>query len=259
MLYMMLVFGHLLATSMALGAIVATDLRMLSKLSHDKVRIPPPNEFVARLVSIALVLLWATGAGMVWLGLRGDPDFLTPKIQGKLLLVLLLTFNAFALHRFTFPRLARGRSLGRWRFSDWLVIVPPVALSNCLWMFCAFVGIARPWNQTMQVREVLEIAGVLYLVALVGVGVVLAAASRRKPEEGPEGVIGLLKRALAAVGNLGQEVEPDPHAHRHGPGHVSPSVRGVRASQPPRVASATPAANAPLRGPWVGGAARRRA
>src|SRR4051812_15115347 len=61
MLYLILVFGHLLATSMALGAIVATDLRMLSKLAHDRVRIPPPNEFVARLVTIALVLLYVTG------------------------------------------------------------------------------------------------------------------------------------------------------------------------------------------------------
>ena len=60
MLYLMLVFGHLLATSMALGAIVATDLRMLSKLAQDRVRIPPPNEFVARLVTIALVLLYVT-------------------------------------------------------------------------------------------------------------------------------------------------------------------------------------------------------
>ncbi len=259
MLYMMLVFGHLLATSMALGAIVATDLRMLSKLSHDKVRIPPPNEFVARLVSIALVLLWATGAGMVWLGLRGNPDFLTPKIQGKLVLVLLLTFNAFALHRFTFPRLARGRSLGRWRFSDWLVIVPPVALSNCLWMFCAFVGIARPWNQTMQARDILEIAGVLYLVAVVGVGVVLAAASMRRPEEGPEGFIGVLKRTLAAVGNLGKEAESEHEVYRHGSSHPQVTARGVRASQPPRVAHGAPAANAPLRGPWVGSGSRRRA
>ena len=254
MLYMMLVFGHLLATSMALGAIVATDLRMLSKLSHDKVRIPPPNEFVARLVSIALVLLWATGAGMVWLGLRGNPDFLTPKLQGKLVLVLLLTFNAFALHRFTFPRLARGRSLGRWRASDWLVIVPPVALSNCLWMFCAFVGIARPWNQTMQMQDILEIAGALYLVALVGVGLVLAAAARASSGGGSAG---LHRRAQANARRRRQ-----PRAGGRRPSRrPSAAARATRCNrrpacappQPLSVASATPAANARCDGPWVGG------
>lgn len=211
MLYMILVFGHLLATSMALGAIVATDLRMLSKLSHEKVRIAPPNDFVARLVMIALVMLYATGGVMLFLGARQDPDFLlNPKLHGKLVLVLLLTFNAVVLHRLTFPRLARGRSVGRWRLIDWVAIVLPVSLSNCLWMFCAFLGIARPWNHAISMGEVLAIAATLYVLALLGVGLVLAAAARRVPQDRAGGPFGLLKRALASVGNLGQEARlPD--------------------------------------------------
>src|SRR6185295_20399988 len=63
--HMLLVFGHLLAASMALGAIVATDLRLLSKLSQDKVRIAPPNPFVARIVMLALLLLYVTGGAIV--------------------------------------------------------------------------------------------------------------------------------------------------------------------------------------------------
>ena len=203
MLYLMLVFGHLLATSMALGAIVATDLRMLSKLAQDRVRIPPPNEFVARLVTIALVLLYATGAGMLWIK-SGQPDWLNPKVQGKLVLVLLLTFNAVVLHRWTFPRLARGRSVGRWHAADWVVVVMPVALSNCLWMFCAFLGIARPWNDSMPMRDVLVIAASLYAIALVGVGCVLAVAARQRPDgEGRAG--NRITRLLASVGRLGQK------------------------------------------------------
>ena len=202
MLYLMLVFGHLLATSMALGAIVATDLRMLSKLAQDRVRIPPPNEFVARLVTIALVLLYVSGAGMLWIK-SGQSDWLNPKVQGKLVLVLLLTFNAVVLHRWTFPRLARGRSVGRWRAADWVVVVMPVALSNCLWMFCAFLGIARPWNDSMAMRDVLVIAASLYAIALVGVGCVLAAAARQGPD-GVETFVKQITRLLASVGRLGQ-------------------------------------------------------
>ncbi len=108
---------------------------------------------------------------------------LNPKLQGKLVLVLLLTVNAVVLHRWTFPRLARGRSVGRWHAADWIVVVMPVALSNCLWMFCAFLGIARPWNDSMPMRDVLQIAATLYAVALVGVVCVLAAASRPQPDE----------------------------------------------------------------------------
>ena len=65
---MLLVFVHLLAASMALGAIVATDLRLLSKLAQDRVRIAPPNAFVARIVMLALLLLYVTGGAIVWPG-----------------------------------------------------------------------------------------------------------------------------------------------------------------------------------------------
>ncbi len=110
--YLILVFAHLLAASMALGAIVATDLRLLSKLAQDRVRIAPPNPFVARMVMVALLVLWVTGAAIVGHGVLDRPDYLAnPKLQAKILLVALLTVNAFALHRFTFPRLARGRSV----------------------------------------------------------------------------------------------------------------------------------------------------
>ena len=119
MLYLLLVFAHLLAASMALGAIVATDLRLLSKLAQDRVRIAPPNEFVARLVMVALLVLWVTGAAIVAHGLLERADYLgNPKLQAKILLVALLTLNAVVLHRVTFPRLARGRSVARWRASD---------------------------------------------------------------------------------------------------------------------------------------------
>src|SRR5206468_11064230 len=101
--YTLLVFVHLLAACMALGAIVATDLRMLSRLAHDRVRIPPPNGFVARIVTMGLVLLWATGAAIVWLGLEANPDFVTPKLAAKIALAVLLTPNSCVRHRLTFP------------------------------------------------------------------------------------------------------------------------------------------------------------
>jgi hypothetical protein len=59
---MLLVFVHLLAASTALGAIVATDLRLLSRLAQDRVRIAPPNDFVARIVIVALLVLYVSGA-----------------------------------------------------------------------------------------------------------------------------------------------------------------------------------------------------
>ena len=70
---MLLVFVHLLAASTALGAIVATDLRLLSRLAQDRVRIAPPNDFVARIVIVALLVLYVSGGVIVWQGTSSVP------------------------------------------------------------------------------------------------------------------------------------------------------------------------------------------
>ena len=202
---MLLVFGHLLAASMALGAIVATDLRLLSKLSQDKVRIAPPNPFVARIVMLALLLLYVTGGAIVIQGVAERPDYLdNPKLQAKIGLVVLLTLNAFVLHYITFPRLARGRRVPRWTIVDWIVVAVPVATSNFLWMFCAFLGIARAWNYTTPMRDILEIAAALFLIVQFGVVIILAMAGRSvQPDH--RGWADRLARSLAAVGSLGRD------------------------------------------------------
>ncbi len=192
---------------MALGAIVATDLRLLSKLSQDRLRIAPPNEFVARIVMVALLMLYVTGGGIVWHGLLQRPDYLSgnPKLQAKMLLVVLLTLNAFVLHKITFPRLARGRRVARWRAVDWVVVAVPVAISNFLWMFVAFLGIARPWSYAMPMRDIFEIAAALYVLAQVGVFTVLAMAARNvEPER--KHITDVLRRSLASLGSLGRPV-----------------------------------------------------
>jgi hypothetical protein len=225
MLSMLLVFAHLLAASMALGAIVATDLRLLSKLAQDRTRIAPPNEFVARIVVVALVVLYATGAAIVWQGVLERPDYLAnPKLQAKLALVVLLTINAFVLHRLTFPRLARGRRVARWHASDWIAIGIPVGVSNFLWMFVAFLGVARAWNGTVSFGDVMAVAAIAYAVAQGAVFAILAvAASGADPVANPRAAF--VRRWLASLGNLGRPLggDDDPASLRQ-----PTSLRSVR-------------------------------
>ena len=245
---MLLVFGHLLAASMALGAIVATDLRLLSKLSQDKVRIAPPNAFVMRIIMVALLLLYVTGGAIVWHGLGERADYLdNPKLQVKIGLVILLTLNAFVLHHLTFPRLARGRRVARWHLADWILIAVPVASSNFLWMFVAFLGIARPWNYGMPMRDILEIAAALYLVAQMGVFTILAMAARRV-EPDSQHWADRLARSLAAVGSLGRadiasESTRAPSKRRRSGDEAAP------ASQPDLATSVPGASEPPLPAP----------
>jgi len=247
-MYTLLVFAHLLSASMALGAIVATDLRLLAKFSQDKVRIAPPNAFVARMVMLALLLLWTTGSLIVWVNLQERADFLSnPKLVVKIGLVVLLTLNAFVLHKLTFPRLAKGRRVARWTATDWIVVGVPVALSNALWLFIAFLGVAREWNDTMPMRDVLEIAAAIYLVTQVGVFALLATAARRVEPERLRWA-DRVARSLAALASLGVEPVPEQSRSRR----VRPESDAPLPSRPRRSRAATPpqpAASLPAAGP----------
>ena len=199
MFKLLLLFAHLLGTSLALGAIVATDIRLLRRLADDRVRIAPPNPFVMRLITVALLLLYATGVAMVALGVADDPDYLSnPKLQAKVVLIALLSINALVLHRYTFPGLARGRRVARWKVVDFMRVAVPVSLSNCLWMYCAFLGIARPWSYSASLGFVLGTATWLFALTLAGVtGLLVIAAQDRTGAE--PGWIDVLKRRLGAL------------------------------------------------------------
>ena len=199
MLKLLLLFAHLLGTSLALGAIVATDIRLLRRLADERVRIAPPNPYVMRLITLALLILYATGAALLWLGLSEQGDYLSnPKLQAKLILVALLSLNALVLHRYTFPGLARGRRVARWKVRDFMRVAVPVALSNCLWMYCAFLGIARPWNYTVSIGFVLGTALWLFAATLAGVTTLLVIAAQDRTGAAP-GWIDALKRRLGAL------------------------------------------------------------
>jgi hypothetical protein len=194
---LIILFAHLLGTSLALGAIVATDIRLLGRLAQTRVRIAPPNPFVMRLISLALALLYLTGGCLVWLGWSADPAYLSnPKLQGKLILVLLLSLNALVLHRITFPGLAGARRVARWKARDFVRVAVPVALSNALWMYCAFLGIARPWNHTVSLSFVLGTAAAVFGVTLLGVCALLAVAAQDRTGRAA-GRIDAMKRQMA--------------------------------------------------------------
>jgi len=179
MLKLLVVFIHLLAVCTALGAILATDLRLLARLSERRMRLAPPNRFVMRLVGGSLVVLWLSGALLMWLGHQDNPGSLSnPKLIGKLLLVGLLTLNGAWLHLLTFPWLARARRVARWGFAEGLSVAVPVAVSNALWLYCAFLGIARPWNFAVPLSQVLAGAALVFMLTLAGVLTVLTIVGR---------------------------------------------------------------------------------
>jgi hypothetical protein len=183
MLKLILLYTHLLATCTAIGIIIATDLRLVGKIASPGLRIEPPNRYIEVLVAIALLLLYITGLSMIWLGLQERADYLSnPKLIAKILFVLVLTTNAFVLHLYTFPRLAHTRPIESWGLGERAALALPVALSNSLWMYCAFLGIARPWSYTMPFAEVLALGCAVIGAAFLAIMGALTLAARGRAQ-----------------------------------------------------------------------------
>jgi hypothetical protein len=172
---------------MAIGIIVTTDLRLVAKVLGGQARVPPPQRFETVIIAVALLTLYLTGGALVLLGLAERPDYLlNGKLQGKLILVALLTVNALTLHRLVFPILQHVRPVSHWRRREWMTVALAVSLSNSIWFFSAFLGIARNWNYLVPPGFVLFIALLAWGVFFLLVNAVLLIASRDVPKARPD-------------------------------------------------------------------------
>lgn len=202
MLKTLIVYLHLIATCAAIGTIVITDLRLMAKALGYRVVIPKPERFETWTISAALVGLYLTGAVIVFLGLQANPDYLdNEKLQAKLVLVGLLTLNAVVLHKAVFPILGRSRPVSRWSRPEWFTVSLSVSLSNSIWLFCAFLGVARIWNGTVSVEFVLGVAAVAWLILFLLVNAMLSLASRDEPKPQPDW-IDSMKASLSDFADL---------------------------------------------------------
>jgi hypothetical protein len=197
MLKLLLVFSHLFGTCLALGMMAMTDLRLLSRVAGYRVVIEPPTPFELRVITSALALLLATGAMLIILGLHENPSYLigNEKLQAKLLLVALLCTNALFLHFGVFHHLSRRRPVTMWTKRQFDAVAVSVGLSNSMWLYCAFLGIARTWNQGMPMQWVLLIGLALFAAMACAARLVLAFAARPEPASRPDW-IDHIKRAL---------------------------------------------------------------
>lgn len=231
MFKLLVVFAHLLGTCMALGMIVLTDARIVAKVLGYKVVIPPPSRFETRVIAIALLLQVASGAVLVALGLAEDAQFLAnPKLQAKMLLVALLCANAFVLHYLVFPGIERSAPVARWGSAQRNVVAASVALSNGLWLYVAFLGIAQPWNHTMSLAAVLAIAAGVWLVMLAVIRFVLTLVGRDEVGAGGDW-IDAVKTTLSGLSDLG-EYKPRYEQRRAAPRRAPPRPARTQAGAP---------------------------
>lgn len=185
MIKTLIVYAHLLAACVAIGILLIQDLALAkskgSPLSTTAIKDLTKS---AEIMFVALVLLWLSGLTLVLLGYLENPQqyLMNEKLWAKFTVVSVLTMNGIALHYFSFPRVTSRRGLLGLPTFEQILVVLTGALSSVSWLFACYLGIARPWNYTVDFSFVMFIYSGLLIGAFIVAGEVLRAMRRSEPE-----------------------------------------------------------------------------
>ncbi|AOE86465.1 hypothetical protein [Pseudomonas sp. TCU-HL1] len=179
------VYAHLIACCVAVGLVLTSDLAMARQLlrGDDSAHCRPSHlESLQRTISLALLMLWVTGAVIILLDMsvKGWTYLLNPKLQAKVLIVALLTLNGMLLHQAVLPALARAGSL---------LGLPPAMRSLALfagtvsavsWFYAAMLGVGRPLAWKYSLAELMVAYPLLILAGYVAMSLLVGWASQRR-------------------------------------------------------------------------------
>ncbi|MGZ9738386.1 hypothetical protein ACXX83_08105 [Pseudomonas sp. GNP012] len=182
------VYFHLIACCVAIGLVLTSDIAMVKQLlkgdvsgHHDDAHL----ESLQKTVSLALVALWITGIGIIGIDYagKGMEYFLNPKLQAKIGIVVLLTFNGFLLHSAVLPALKKAGSILKLSFNLRMLALFSGALSGVSWFYAAMLGVGRPLAWKYSLVELLAAYPVL-IVGGFAMMVLLTAWAKNKDAEG---------------------------------------------------------------------------
>jgi hypothetical protein len=137
----------------------------------------------------ALLLFWLTGAFLIWAGTQFDVSQFTPKLIAKLIVVSILTVNAWVIGRVLLPFMEANSNatFGDFPFADRLRLTLCGAASSASWLSAFCLG-ALQHLRTATPQELIDFICPIY-AGLGLLGVLFAIASgNRKPKATPEPV-----------------------------------------------------------------------
>nr|WP_314641718.1 hypothetical protein [uncultured Pseudomonas sp.] len=151
---------HLLSCCVAIGLVLTSDIAMVKDLlkrktstGHDHAHM----ESLQKSVVVALIALWVTGIAVMGIDYldKGMNYFMNPKLQAKVIIVMLLTYNGMLLHRLVLPALQEAGSLLDLGFSARMLALFCGSLSAVSWMYAAMLGVGRPLAWKYSLSELL--------------------------------------------------------------------------------------------------------
>lgn len=165
-----LVYVHLIACCVALGAILACDARIAFDLFRG--RSPSgADDNVQRIATLALAVLWITGITFIVMDARASTwiePLMNPKLQAKIIVVSLLTLNGAVLHRSILPLFAKHGTLLALPAAPRLRSLWAGAFSCVSWLYAAFLGVARPLSWKYPLSQVLALYPTAIFLAAAG-------------------------------------------------------------------------------------------
>jgi hypothetical protein len=188
---MALVYPHLIACCVAICLVLTSDVEMVRQLFVGDAGAPGDQRHLPNLqstVAWALFVLWITGIAIISLDAssQGLKYFLNPKLQAKVAVVGLLTFNGFLLHQAVLPALQRAGSLLRIPLGSRMLIIFAGVVSGVSWFYAAMLGIGRPLNWKYSLLEILGAFPVLIAGGFIGM-LALTAWAKFRSEGGQRG------------------------------------------------------------------------
>lgn len=184
LLRMAIVYPHLIACCVAIGLVLTSDIALIRQLINGHSPTQHDDQHMASLqktVSLALIALWITGISIIALDMssKGWSYLMNPKLQAKILIVTLLTFNGFILHSTVIPAMKKVGSLLDLALSQRLLALFSGVISGVSWFYAAMLGIGRPLNWKYSLLEILLAYPLLIAAGFVSMLALTAWAKQR--------------------------------------------------------------------------------
>ena len=183
-----IVYTHLIACCVAIGMVLTSDFAMIKELfkgGKSHLQDAHHMESLQKTVSGALAVLWITGLAIIWvdIGDKGLSYLLNPKLQAKIAIVMLLTFNGILLHSLVLPALQKAGSLLKLEFNMRMFALFAGALSGVSWFYAAMLGVGRPLSWKYSLTEILAAYPVLIIAGFMVMALLTQWAKNREEDE----------------------------------------------------------------------------